>query len=163
INWQAYARTGSYTLKLYREEVRRVVDIILDGSDSMFHDHAKAARTAELFYLVAESGLAAGASLSAHAVRGDATLTLDPASLRGHLWLDAVKAMPASDPAAAPDFSRLQLRANAIRVLISDLLFPADPDPILRQLGQRHGTLVLLSPFLETEAKPTWSGNYEFI
>ncbi|MEO0417124.1 MAG: DUF58 domain-containing protein, partial [Verrucomicrobiota bacterium] len=34
INWQAYARTGSYTMKLYREEVRPVVDIIFDVSES---------------------------------------------------------------------------------------------------------------------------------
>ncbi|MGB1261127.1 MAG: DUF58 domain-containing protein, partial [Akkermansiaceae bacterium] len=26
INWQAYARTGNYSMKLYREEVRPVID-----------------------------------------------------------------------------------------------------------------------------------------
>src|SRR5690606_38681434 len=52
INWQAYARTGQYTMKLYREEVRPLVDVVLDASDSMFFEPAKAARTAELFYFV---------------------------------------------------------------------------------------------------------------
>ncbi|MES2439729.1 MAG: DUF58 domain-containing protein [Verrucomicrobiota bacterium] len=163
INWQAYARTGSYTMKLFREEVRPVVDLILDASESMFFDEKKAARTAELFYLIAESSLAAGASLALHAVRGDSTLALDPSTLRSHQWLETARALPAADPSKAPDLTRLPLRANAIRVFLSDLLFSADPEPILRHLGQRHGTLVLLSPFLETEARPAWSGNYEFI
>ena len=163
INWQAYARTGSYTMKLFREEVRPVVDLILDASESMFFDEQKAARTAELFYLIAESSQAAGASWAIHAVRGDAPLTLDPATLRNHQWLEIARALPAADSAKAPDLSRLPLRPNAIRVFLSDLLFVADPEPILRHLGQGHGSIVIFSPFLETEARPAWSGNYEFI
>jgi uncharacterized protein (DUF58 family) len=163
INWQAYARTGSYTMKLFRKEVRPVVDLILDASESMFFDETKAKRVAELFYLIAESSQAAGASLALHAVRGDATLTLDPGTLRSHQWLQTARALPSADPSKAPDLTRLPLRANAIRVFLSDLLFPADPEPILRHLGQRHGTLVIFSPFLESEARPAWSGNYEFV
>ena len=163
INWQAYARTGSYTMKLFREEVRPVVDLILDASESMFFDEKKAIRTAELFYLIAESSQAAGASLALHAVRGDTTLPLDPATLRSHQWLETARKLPATDSAKAPYLSRLPLRANAIRVLLSDLLFAADPEPIVRHLGQRHGSVVIFSPFLESEARPEWSGNYEFI
>jgi hypothetical protein len=33
----------------------------------------------------------------------------------------------------------------------------------LRHLGQRHGSLVIFCPYLEAEARPAWSGNYEFI
>jgi len=163
INWQAYARTGSYTMKLFREEVRPVVDLILDASESMFFDPVKAARTAELFYLIAESSHAAGAALALHAVRGDASVALDPATLRTHRWLETARALPATDAAKSPDLSKLPLRANAIRVFLSDLLFPGDPEPILRHLGQRHGSLVIFSPYLESEARPAWSGNYEFI
>jgi uncharacterized protein (DUF58 family) len=163
INWQAYARTGSYTMKLFREEVRPVVDLILDASESMFFDEQKAMRTAEIFYLIAESCASAGASLSIHAVRGDATAPLDPATLRNHLWLQSVRSLKASDPAAAPDLTKIQVRANAIRVFLSDLLFAGDPEPLLRHLGQRHGSIVVFSPWLEAEARPDWSGNYEFI
>lgn len=163
INWQAYARTGSYTMKLFREEVRPVVDLILDASESMFFDEAKAARTAELFYLITESSHAAGASIAIHLVRGDTRLTPDPATIRAHTWLDAIRSSKPADPSQPPDLSRVPLRANSIRVLISDLLFPADPDPVLRHLGQRHGTILILAPFLESEANPDWSGNYEFV
>ena len=163
INWQAYARTGSYTMKLFREEVRPVVDLIIDASESMFFDSAKAVRTAEIFYLIAESCQAVGASLSLHAVRGDSSLALDPAALRTHRWLETARSLPATDAAKSPDLSRIPLRANAIRVFLSDLLFTGDPEPILRHLGQRHGSVVIFSPFLETEARPNWAGNYEFI
>ncbi len=163
INWQAYARTGSYTMKLFREEVRPVIDLILDVSESMFFDEKKAARTAELFYLISESSQSAGASIHTHLVRGDVHLALDPATLRSHTWLEKARALTPSDASLPPDVSRLPLRANAIRVLISDLLFPGDPDPILRHLGQRHGSTIIFAPFLESEANPEWSGNYEFV
>jgi uncharacterized protein (DUF58 family) len=163
INWQAYARTGSYTMKLFREEVRPVVDLILDASESLFFDEQKAIRTAELFYLIAESSQAAGASLAIHAVRGDASISLDPTTLRSHQWLEKARSLPASDPSTLPDLTRIPLRGSSIRVFLSDLLFAADPDPILRHLVQRHGSLVILSPFLLTESHPEWSGNYEFV
>ena len=162
INWQAYARTGSYTMKLFREEVRPVVDLVLDASESMFFEERKAARTAELFYLISESCAAAGASLSIHAVRGDGTVPIDPASLRTHQWLETARSFPVTNPAMAPDIAKIPLRANAIRVFLSDLLFPGDPEPILRSLGQRHGSLVIFAPWLEAEVRPDWSGNYEF-
>jgi uncharacterized protein (DUF58 family) len=163
INWQAYARTGSYTMKLFREEVRPVVDLILDASESMFFDETKAIRCAELLYLIAESAQAAGASLSLQAVRGDATVTLDPAAVRSHQWLATARSLPALDAAQPPNLAHVSLRANAIRVFLSDLLFPGEPEPFLRHLTQRHGSLVIFSPFLESEARPKWSGNYEFI
>ncbi len=163
INWQAYARTGSYTMKLFREEVRPVVDLIVDASESMCFEEMKAVRTAELFYFIAESCAAAGASLAIHAVRGDGSIPLDPATLRTHQWLETARSLPLTDPALPPDLSKAPLRANSIRVLLSDLLFPGDPDPMFRHLGQRHGSIVILAPFLEAEARPDWSGNYEFI
>ncbi len=163
INWQAYARTGSYTMKLFREEVRPVVDLILDASESMFFEERKAVRTAEIFYFISESCAAAGATLSIHAVRGDGTCQLDPATLRTHRWQETARSLPVADPAAAPDLSKVPLRANAIRVFLSDLLFAGDPEPVLRHLGQRHGSIVIFTPWLESEARPDWSGNYEFI
>src|SRR4051794_30985311 len=55
IDWRAYARTGHYIMKLYREEVSPLVDLVLDASASMFFDSAKAHRTLELFAFAAES------------------------------------------------------------------------------------------------------------
>lgn len=163
LNWQAYARTGHYTMKLYREEVRPVIDLIFDASESMFFDPVKAARSAELFYFIVATARANGASVGIHVVRGDASVRVDPDSIATHRWLEVARALPAADVSAPLDLSRVSLRANAVRVLISDLLFPGNPDPLLRHLGQRHGSTIVFSPFLESEAKPEWAGNYEFV
>ena len=163
INWQAYARTGSYTMKLFREEVRPVVDLILDASESMFFEPSKARRSAELFHFLCEGCSAAGASVVIHALRGDAVKRLDPADVATLRWFEAVRALPASDPASAPDLTKVPPRANSIRVLLSDLLFSGDPEPMLRHLGQKHGSIILFSPWITAEAHPDWSGNHEFI
>src|ERR1700733_11860114 len=44
IDWQAYARTGNYTMKLYREEVSPLVDLVLDVTPSMFFEERKGLR-----------------------------------------------------------------------------------------------------------------------
>ncbi|MCP5548491.1 MAG: DUF58 domain-containing protein [Akkermansiaceae bacterium] len=163
INWQAYARTGSYTMKLFREEVRPVVDLVADVSESMFFEPSKAARTAELFYFICESCAAAGATVAITLVRGEAALPLDPSLVRNHLWWEQVRKLSPTDAAAPPDLAKVPLRANAIRVFLSDLLFEADPEPILRHLTQRHGDVVILSPWLIAEADPDWDGNYDFL
>lgn len=163
INWQAYARTGTYTMKLYREEVRPVVDVVLDASESMFFDPIKAKRSAELFYFAVESARRSGAATSVHIVRGDAIRPVPSDVIGVHRWLDEIRAMPVTDPASPPDVSRIQFRQNAIRVFISDLLFAGDPTPILRLLAARQGAPILLAPFLKAESAPEWAGNYEFV
>lgn len=163
INWQAFARTGQYTMKLYREEVRPVVDVVLDASESMFFDPQKAARVAELFCFAVESARRSGAATAVHLVRGDTTRTIPPELVAAHRWLDEARALSAADPAAPPDLSRIPFRGNAIRVLVSDLLFPGDPEPALRCLAARQGSPLLLVPFLQSEAAPQWTGNYEFV
>jgi uncharacterized protein (DUF58 family) len=163
INWQAYARTGQYTMKLYREEVRPVVDVVLDASESMFFDPQKAIRVAELFCFAVESARRSGAATAVHLVRGDSTRPLPPETIAVHRWLDEARAMKATDPAMPPDFSRIPFRGNAIRVLVSDLLFPGDPDHPIRLLTARQGSPILLIPFLQKEATPEWTGNYEFV
>ena len=57
----------------------------------------------------------------------------------------------------------IPLRHNSIRIFISDLLFEGDPAPLVSALAARQGKLILLAPFLTTEAQPEWSGNYDFI
>ncbi|MGB0775205.1 MAG: DUF58 domain-containing protein [Akkermansiaceae bacterium] len=163
INWQAYARTGNYSMKLYREEVRPVIDIILDASESMFFDPIKAARTAETFYFAAISAIQAGAACSVHLLRGDAHQVLPLDAITSHRWLETIQNMKPTEPSAAPRLDLIQMRGNAIRVMISDLLYEGDPTHALRLLTQQQGKPILLCPFLKSEANPAWQGNYEFI
>lgn len=163
INWQAYARTGQYSMKLYREEVRPVIDLIFDVSDSMFFDPLKATRVMDIFYLCAESAQRSGASLRVALIKGDLVRPIPYEVIAAHQWVKIAAEMTPTDVAMPPQLHLVPLRANAIRIFISDLLFPGDADPTLRQLQQRQGSGIVFCPFLEQEINPQWTGNYEFI
>jgi len=163
INWQAFARTGNYTMKLYREEVRPVVDLVFDVSKSMFFESSKARRSSELFYFIVESALRSGASLQIHLVVGNNTRTLPPDAVYNHHWQETADSLQEEYSDLAPDLSRIAFRANAFRVFLSDLLFSADPVQLIRLLGQRQGSPVIFAPFVRSECSPDWQGNYEFV
>ena len=163
INWQAYARTGNYSMKLFREEIRPVVDLILDASPSMFFTPEKDKRTTELLNFLTDSSLADGATVRIYAVLGNAQMSIDPPAVRAGKWKDDIGKLAPTDPSSPPEIHRLPLRSGAMRVFISDLLFPADPNPYFRTLGQKQGSPIVFCPFLKSEADPEWTGNYDFI
>src|SRR5207237_1424282 len=143
---QAYARSGHYTMKLYREEVSPAVDLFFDVSESMFFEEAKAVRSWELFCFSAESARQSAAALRCYAVR---ERSLAP-------W-------PIESVFASSDFETLQfretawpLRRGSMRVLISDLLFATGAEARLDQLSAAIGMGVILAPFSRSEREPDW-------
>jgi uncharacterized protein (DUF58 family) len=163
INWQAYARTGHYTMKLYREEVRPLVDVILDVSESMFAFPAKERRTLELFYYAFEGALRAGSAVKVFAVKAADHQLLAEDVVLSYRWpgeLVRLMAAMSNDP---PALGRLSLRAGALRIFISDLLFPGAPEAIVPALSTRNGRGLIFAPFAVEEFDPGWDGNYEFI
>ena len=163
INWQAYARTGSYTMKLYREEVRPIVDIVLDVSDSMFFEEEKAIRVAELFYTIVSSSIQAGAATNIHLLKGSSHRQIPLEAVLSDQWFTIANDLADDKPNQAPNLETLPLRPNTIRVFISDLLFPGDANPMIRHFTQRQGSLIILCPFSQSEVNPDWQGNYEFV
>ncbi len=163
INWQAYARTGQVTMKLFREEIRPVVDIVFDASPSMFFTPEKKKRSTELLTFLTESSLKEGASVRIYAIFGDAQTIIDPMIIHTDRWIKNIEALAPSNPTLPPDLQRIPLRTHALRVFISDLLFQADPTPLFRALSQKQGTPIVFCPYTKSEADPDWSGNYDFI
>jgi uncharacterized protein (DUF58 family) len=163
INWQAYARSGQYTMKLFREEVRPLVDLVVDVSPSMFLGEAKARRTVELLYFLVHAVLKSGASARFHFATAGGAATVRAELLTGHAWTDAARAL---DPGPAAGGLRLEgvpFRARSMRLLLSDLLFPGDGVALLRALSAQRGFGTVFAPFSREEADPAWSGNYEFV
>ena len=157
INWQAYARTGSYTMKLYRQEVSPRVDVVVDVSPSMFISPAKTRRVWELAYFSVESAVQLGASLKVYAV-GKQSREVELARVMGGEW-------GVSENEGAADGPRLDLtplRPGSLRVLVSDLLFPASPERVTLPLTAQRGRGILLAPFCKDEADPDWEGNIDF-
>lgn len=158
INWQAYARTGHYTMKLYRQEVTPRVDVIFDFSSSMFLNEAKATRSWELAYFCMESALRLNASLKVHTLR-DKVREMPLEQALAHDWPE-----PHGDEGRdlAVLLQTLPLRAGSLRVLLSDLLFEAAPEQLTSTLTSGRGRAIVLAPFCREEAQPDWSGNVEF-
>jgi uncharacterized protein (DUF58 family) len=172
INWQAYARTGHYSLKLYREEVTPRIDLVYDASGSMFLDASKAARVWELFYFCLESGLRLGGHVKLF-VLGRATgdlpeeLPVERALADGWPAAAAAAAAGRSAPVAAPagladQLDRVPLRAGSLRVLVSDLLDESPPDRAAARLGAARSRGIVLAPFAAREQGPDWDGNIDF-
>ncbi|MGJ8672864.1 DUF58 domain-containing protein [Rubritalea sp.] len=161
INWQAYARTGSYTMKLYREEVRPVVDVIMDVSNSMFYEQTKAQRTVEVFLAACHSALQHGASLRIQLVSGSVSRALPVDLLSSDKWVSLIEGMERTE--AVPSIQNLQLRSNAIRIFISDTLYEVEPTQLVKSLCAGHSSLIILAPFNNDEANPKWRGNCQFV
>lgn len=166
INWQAYARTGHYIIKLYREEVRPSVDLLVDMTGSMFLDVDKARRALELLYFSVENALRAEASLRIYLLEG---LPRPRAWQTGQLLGYQLPA-PVEDPAERPaapvplveQLRSVPLRQGAMRIFLSDLLFPEPPAQVLSRLVAASGRALIFSPFTRAEAEPDWSGTLEF-
>ena len=163
IDWQAYARSGNYTMKLYREEVSPNVDVVFDASASMFLDTPKAGRSMELFYFAVASAMQARGSLRCYLIAGDRVTPLAPeAVLSGERVAEAIGApMQASAALGCPALARVPWRTTSLRVWISDLLFPGDP--ALNALTAGRGRAVLFAPWCRAEGDPEWSGTLEFV
>ncbi len=173
MNWQAYARTGHYTMKLYREEVTPRIDLIYDVSGSMFLGPAKATRVWELFFFCLESGLRLGGHLKL-TVLGRASgevpeeVPVERALANG--WPATVAASAhggtataVAEPATLADqLDRVPLRAGSLRVLVSDLLDESPPDRVAARLSESRSRGIVLAPFAAREREPDWDGNIEF-
>jgi uncharacterized protein (DUF58 family) len=156
INWQAYARSGSYTMKMYRQEVSPRVDLVLDASASMAVTTAKECRSWELACWVVESALQLGAALRVMVVRGAKCVELPLDQVMAGDW------GPLEASQAALRLDAVPLRGGSLRVLVSDLLFPMAPELLVTPLTGGRGRALILAPYCQEEAAPDWSGNLEF-
>ena len=163
INWQAYARTGHYSMKLYREEVRPLIDVVFDVSDSMSFDPGKERRAVELFYFAIFAAMKSGATVATTIVKGEHHRRLTDDLIHSHAWPKIVQDLPDTPSAAPPDLRPVPFRAQSLRLFVSDLLFTESPDIVLRSLVRGSGHGIILTPFLRSEATPDWEGNFEFI
>lgn len=158
IDWQAYARTGHYSMKLYRDEVSPSVDLILDTSASMWTPEPKRRRTLELLSFCASSAARAGASLRCYDLADDSPKLITSELLRG---CRADLSPVGIGDRKVPRLDQVPWRSGSLRVWISDLLFPGDPEVILNFLAQAKGRGVVLAPYSNEEADPDWLGNLE--
>lgn len=164
LNWAAYARTGNYSMKLFREEVSPTVEILFDGSPSMFLNAAKAHLSCGLLAFAVEAARRDAATLLIHLLDGSRHQWIAGEEIDGGGWTRHLDASPEKQtfPPAPPRLDAIALRPGSLRVWITDLLFSAEPAPLLRSLTRQRGSAILLSPYSDAEAAPDWSGVCDF-
>ncbi|MGF1485194.1 MAG: DUF58 domain-containing protein [Opitutales bacterium] len=160
INWQAYARTGHYTMKLYREEVSPLLDLVIDTSPSLFVNEAKARRFLELVFFVEASAARAGSLLRIWQVNRHRARELERVAL-AHGRLEREAPLEADQPAQPPAFDRIEWRPNALRIVVTDLLYPGEPEAVFGPVCRQSGRTLLFAPWSPTESDPDWEGNLE--
>lgn len=161
LHWAAYARTGQLTMKLYRAEVAPRVDLLVDASVSMRAEPARAARTESLVAFCLASAARAGAPVKVQAVAGREIKALSEERVRAEgFW--AVAGEPATGTGAtAPQ--GLNGRAGAMKIWISDLLYPGEPRAVLNGLAAGGGCVLVMVPVLAGEADLSERGNLDLV
>lgn len=155
IHWAAYARTGQLTMKVFQAELSPRVDIAVDVSESMFFQEARAARTQELLQFCLLSAIRTGARLQIHAVKGKNFLPLETGEILSGQWLQRIRDLPPDETMPAIPV----WRPNGMNILLSDLLYPGEPDSLLSAMTSRKGLSLILAPTLPEEAVLTTAGN----
>lgn len=155
IHWAAYARTGQLTMKVFQAELSPRVDIAVDVSESMFFHEARAARTQGLLQFCLLSAIGTGAQARLHAVKGRRAIPLETADILSGQWLARIQDLPPDESMPAISI----WRPNGMNILISDLLYPGEPDSLLGAMTAQKGLSIILAPTLAAEAEHPAAGN----
>ena len=160
IDWNAYARTDQLTVKLFREEVRPHLDLILDTSGSMaLTDSTKADA---LHQLAAIFATAAGNARCSQAVwmTGEGFQRVANDSQPPSAWGDIPlgNAIPFEE---AHSLLPPRLRRQGIRVIISDLFWPGNPLPTLRKLTEGAASVHIVQLLAPGDLEPPQPGNVQ--
>jgi uncharacterized protein (DUF58 family) len=151
VDWAAYARSEVLTVRLYREEVAPRIDLVLDVSRSMAVTEAKFRAYAELSALLA---------CAAASTQADARIMTTSAAEPQHLHRpEDIEAVVVCDAAlSAFEEFHLPFRRRSVRVVVSDFLFPHDPDVLVSRLARDAASLSLIQFTLREEVEPTVEG-----
>jgi uncharacterized protein (DUF58 family) len=162
IDWSAYARSDRLVVKLHREEISPHLDLLIDTSRSM--DLAGSTKGP------ATLGLAAALASAS-----------DQARMTRRVYTAARRLDPlpdgAGDPLAWPAFDftdqasltdalhavGVPLRRRGVRILVSDLLCPDDPEPIVARLAEGASAATIVQLLAAADADPPWTGDLRLI
>lgn len=156
VDWAAYARSEVLAVRLYREEVAPRVDFVIDTSRSMGITGEKRRAHGEL------SGLLACACASTVAdTRVMTTAAAEPMPMHAPEDLDRVFALDAR--MSALEETHLPFRRRSVRLIVSDFLFPHDPDALVSKLARDSAWLALVQLTTAEEVEPMAEGGRRLV
>ncbi len=162
IDWNAYARNDRLSLKLFRDEVNPHVDLLLDVSRSMDLPGSHKAEAA-----LALAGFFASAAAEAHFtfnlwVTDNGCRKLGRSTGMPTEW-DPFEFSSLQTPADALQQQPPNWRPRGIRVFLSDLLFLADPEPVVAALATNAAVAVVVQLLAKSDADPPGEGNLRLV
>jgi uncharacterized protein (DUF58 family) len=160
IDWNAYARSDRLIVKLYRDEVAPHLDLIIDTSRSIdLPNTPKAAASLRLAAILATAASNAGCSLQSWNA-GDSITPITNGNHPAPQWTppDFITNTPPHEAIHTPPHPRL--RRHGIRILISDLLWDADPMLFLRPFSDGATAIHIIQLLTNEEQNPSIQGNH---
>lgn len=157
LDWSVYARTDKLTVKLFHEEVSPHTDILMDTSESMALSAEKRNALLGLGAFFAAAAAGGDCSWNAFAL-GDRLLPVPRGRDVPSLWGDldfAPRVNPGAALRGAHGFKR-----QSMRVLISDLLWEAEPLTVLRRLSENASSTVVVQLLSREDIHPPEPGKY---
>lgn len=154
VDWSAYARSDALMVRLYRDEISPRTEVLLDASRSMTTGGDAKVRVARQLAVLF-------ALLSARIGGRPTVVPLDgsrPTAALGLNDLDRLAELPFSTSASLLDLlaqNVVPLKRQAVRIVISDFLFPHDPDLLLRRLGRDASAVWIIQLLNAWEADPS--------
>ena len=158
VDWSAYARTQRLIVKLHREEVSPHVEVLIDTSRSMaLPDSTKAEATLHLAATLI--GAAGNAGMSHAAWTIDERIEPMPDGKQPPRAWQRIAFDATRNAAEAVLASAVGFRRQSLRVLLSDLLFPADPAAVLNRLAADAASLAVVQVLCRQDVDPPRHGN----
>jgi hypothetical protein len=170
LDWAAYARTDSLMVRLYREEISPRVEIFLDTSRSMNTRTPVAGNPPPILKSQLAKQLTALFAMLA-AKLGGKPVVIPMGDERPALsWtlrdLEGLASYPLNAVRTLADFAfdqQIPPGRRSVRILISDFLFPHDPESLIKQFGNNVSGLWVLQVLNRWESDPAPLGGRRLI
>ena len=158
VDWKAYARSEVLSVRLYREEIAPRIDLV-HRSQPLDDRHATSKHRA-YGELRGAPRLRGDVDERGHASRHERDRPADPAASPGRRR--ALSRLRRGDVGAVEE-PRLALRRQSMRVVVSDFLFPHDPDAVVGRLARDGASLAIVQLTTRDEAEPEVEGGRRLV
>ena len=162
LDWAAFGRTDELLVRLFRDEVSPACEIVLDLSRSMTSGNGTKAQLARR--LAASLSLISARSGSRPRIypvgdqRPVREFGVDQLLELATLSFDGLGNLADSDC-----LSGFSGRPRSVRILISDFLFPLDPESLVKQFARGVSNLWVIQLLTEWESTPTPVGGCHLV
>jgi len=162
VDWAAYARSDALMVRMYREEISPRTEILFDVSRSMTTgEGAKEHVTRQVTAAFAQWCGRIGGQPTLIPLGDERPLT--PLGQNG---IDRLEMLPFEAQGTLVellDDHAIPLKPQAVRIVISDFLFPHDPDSLIRRLAAGASALWVIQLLTAWEADPTELGGRRLV